>query len=65
MILADTNILLRSLHPQHPHHSVAENTLSTLRMRGETLCLAPQNLVEFRAVATRPSVENGWGWIPQ
>jgi predicted nucleic acid-binding protein len=61
VILADTNILLRSLHPEHPHHLVAENALSALRIRGESLCLAPQNLVEFWAVATRPRKENGMG----
>lgn len=61
MILTDTNILLRSLHPEHPHHDVAENALSTLRLSGETLCVAPQNLVEFWAVATRLRSENGFG----
>jgi predicted nucleic acid-binding protein len=61
MILADTNILLRSLHPEHPHHLVAENALTALRLRRETLCLASQNLVEFWAVATRPRAENGLG----
>ncbi len=61
MILADTNILLRSLHPEHPHHEIAEKALSTLRLSGETLCIGPQNLVEFWAVATRPWSENGLG----
>jgi predicted nucleic acid-binding protein len=61
MILADTNILLRSLHPEHPHHLATENALTALRLRRETLCLAPQNLVEFWAVATRPRGENGLG----
>lgn len=61
MILADTNILLRSLHLQHPHHDVAKNALKLLRLRNETLCVAPQNLVEFWAVATRPLNENGLG----
>ena len=51
--LADTNILLRSLHPEHPHYSIAENALSALRLRNETLCVAAQNLIEFWAVATR------------
>lgn len=32
-----------------------------LRLRNEMLCVAPQNLVEFRAVATRPLNENGLG----
>ncbi|MBV9296129.1 MAG: type II toxin-antitoxin system VapC family toxin [Acidobacteriaceae bacterium] len=58
MILADTNILLRSVHP---HYSLAKNVLMELRIRSESLCLAPQNLVEFWAVATRPRNENGFG----
>ncbi len=61
MILADTNILLRSLHPEHPRYEVAKEALKTLRLGGETLCIAPQNLVEFWAVATRPLNENGLG----
>jgi predicted nucleic acid-binding protein len=45
--LTDTNILLRSLYPEHPHYSLAEKALVKLRLRQETLCLAPQNLIEF------------------
>jgi predicted nucleic acid-binding protein len=41
--------------------AAAENAVSTLRLRNETLCIAPQNLVEFWAVATRPRDENGLG----
>ena len=59
MILADTNILLRSVHPQHPHNALAKNALNALRHRNEALCIAPQNLVEFWTVATRPRSENG------
>jgi predicted nucleic acid-binding protein len=59
--LADTNILLRSLYPEHPHYSIAENALSALRLRNETLCIAAQNLIEFWAVATRSRDENGLG----
>jgi predicted nucleic acid-binding protein len=39
--LIDTNILLRSLHPEHPHHRIAEHAVETLRRR-DMLCLAPQ-----------------------
>src|SRR5260370_5380776 len=60
-ILADTNILLRSLYPEHPHYSIAESALSTLRLHNETLCIAAQNLIEFWAVATRSRDENGLG----
>ena len=61
MILADTNILLRSIHPQHPHYASAKSALAQLRLRNEALCVAPQNLVEFWAVATRLPAENGLG----
>src|ERR1700726_931029 len=59
--LADTNILLRSLHPEHPHYSIAENAPTALRLRNETLYIAAQNLIEFWAVATRSRDENGLG----
>src|SRR2546423_3504271 len=60
-ILADTNILLRSLYPDHSHYSAAQNALATLRSRGEVLCIAPQNLIKFWAVATRSRADNGLG----
>ncbi len=59
MILAGTNILLRSIHLEHPHHILAESALTALRLRNEALCIAPQNLVEFWAVATRSRTDNG------
>lgn len=58
-VLLDTNILTRSAQPAHPMHASALNAVSTLRMRGEDLCIVPQNLVEFWAVATRPLSANG------
>jgi predicted nucleic acid-binding protein len=61
VILADTNILLRSIHPQHPHFASAKNALSLLRRGNEAVCVAPQNLVESWAVATRPRSNNGLG----
>lgn len=61
MIFADTNVLLRSVHTSAPHYPIVENALARLRSRPETLCIAPQNLVEFWSVATRPSGENGLG----
>ena len=63
-VLTDTNILLRSLYPEHPHYGAAENALASLRFRNETLCVAPQNLIEFWAVATRPRDANGLGMTP-
>jgi predicted nucleic acid-binding protein len=60
-ILIDTNILLRLLQPHHPHSAVAERAVRTLRTRNESLNVTPQNLMEFWAVATRPTSANGLG----
>jgi predicted nucleic acid-binding protein len=60
-ILIDSNVLLRSLHPGHAHYALAENAISKLRLGNETLCIAPQNLVEFWAVSTRPRNDSGLG----
>lgn len=58
-LLLDTNILTRSAQPGHPMHTIAINAISSLRIRGEDLCIVPQNLIEFWAVATRPLTANG------
>jgi predicted nucleic acid-binding protein len=57
----DTNIILRSVQPEHAMHAEALDSQVELRRRGEQLCLTAQNLVEFRAVATRPAEVNGLG----
>lgn len=62
MILVDTNILVHAANPLDPLHAMSKNALAKLRRQGEVLCIAPQNLVEFWAVATRPvSQRNGLG----
>ncbi len=60
-ILIDTNILLRSLQPHHPHCAIAERAVRALRAGNETLSVTTQNLTEFWAVVTRPMGENGLG----
>jgi predicted nucleic acid-binding protein len=62
--LADTNILLRSASPAHPMHADAVRSVGTLLSRGERVCVFPQNLIEFWAVATRPAGVNGLGFSP-
>jgi predicted nucleic acid-binding protein len=57
----DSNIPLRSLHREHPHYALAHNAIAALRLHRETLCIAPQNLIEFWAVATRSRDDNGLG----
>jgi predicted nucleic acid-binding protein len=37
----------------------AVNAVSKLKVRGNDLCISPQNLIEFWAVATRPESRNG------
>lgn len=61
-ILVDTNILLRSIQPHHPHYALVEKAFALLRGGKETLFVTIQNLVEFWAVATHPrGSENGLG----
>lgn len=64
--LADTNILLRSAQPDHPQYEAAVHAVETLFDRGDTVCIVPQNLVEFWSVATRPAkARGGLGWTPE
>jgi predicted nucleic acid-binding protein len=62
--LIDTNVLLRLLQPRHPQYSTAAAAVAELRKQRADLCVAPQNLVEFWVVATRPAVNNGLGMSP-
>jgi predicted nucleic acid-binding protein len=61
VILVDTDVLVNSVNALDPRYPVATNAVFKLRQI-ETLCVAPQNLVEFWAVATRPVTHrNGLG----
>ncbi len=62
--LLDTNILLRLANPEDDHHPVCDQVLQQLKSQGHQLCIAPQVLVEFWVVCTRPSDQNGYGWNP-
>jgi predicted nucleic acid-binding protein len=61
VILLDTNILLRHARTADPAFATANAALTTLHAQGEALCVVPQNLYEFWAVATRPTAANGLG----
>src|SRR5437016_13982214 len=63
-VLLDTNILTRAIQPAHPHHAPAVNSLDRLKVRGDRLCVVPQNMYEFWVVCTRPVGENGLGLSP-
>jgi len=47
--------------PRSCHVTSATDAVDKLRRRGDQPCLVPQNLIEFRAVATRPASVNGLG----
>lgn len=59
--LVDTNILLRSCQLLHPMYPVAVGAVSNLLKQGNKLYIAPQNIVEFWNVSTRPLDKNGLG----
>ena len=59
--LADTNLLLRSVDPNHPMNADAVNATNRLRQRGEQIHIVLQNLIEFWNVYTRPLGRNGLG----
>ncbi|MGA2169309.1 MAG: type II toxin-antitoxin system VapC family toxin [Terracidiphilus sp.] len=61
-VLLDTNILLRLAQPHHPSAPVAARALRALRANSEMLHITQQNIVEFWAVATRPTAANGLGF---
>jgi predicted nucleic acid-binding protein len=61
VIFVDTNILLRSVDTSTEHYPIVEKALAKRRGRQETLCIAPQNVVGFWSVATRPQDKNGLG----
>jgi predicted nucleic acid-binding protein len=61
VIFVDTNILLRAVDTSAEHYPIVEKALARLRGYHETLCIAPQNVVEFWSVATRPQDKNGLG----
>ncbi len=62
--LIDTNILLRFVEPNDPEYGLVRKAVRALTEKGETLCYATQNLVEFWNVCTRPQLKNGFGLTP-
>lgn len=60
--LTDTNILLRLVEPNSPHHAEAKNAVDKLLKRGDTFFITLQNVSEFWNVCTRPLDKNGFGF---
>lgn len=64
--LLDTNVLLRWSQLSSPQRPAARNAIHTLHRRGETLCITPQNVIEFWSVSTRPATaRGGFGLSPE
>jgi predicted nucleic acid-binding protein len=64
-VLVDTNILLRSVQPNHPLSSQATHAVSKLIRRNDAVFFCSQNIAEFWNVATRPADRNGLGWATE
>jgi predicted nucleic acid-binding protein len=60
-VLVDTNILLRSVQPNHPLCSQATRAVSKLIRQKDAVFFCSQNIAEFWNVATRPAGLNGLG----
>lgn len=59
--LIDTSVLGRLANTIDPFYPTATRAVVELHRRGETLNIAPQCLIEFRNIATRPAALNGLG----
>jgi len=57
--LLDTNVLLRATNKASSQHAATVQSMAALAAQGHDLVVAPQVLVEFWAVATRPLEANG------
>ena len=62
--LVDTSILMRIDDPDSPIRQDVLDAVRQLMEAGNLLYLAPQSLVEFWVVATRPRANNGLGLTP-
>jgi predicted nucleic acid-binding protein len=64
-VLVDTNILLRSVQPNHPLCTQATHAVSKLIRQQDAIFFCAQNIAEFWNVATRPADRNGLGLSPE
>ncbi len=62
--LIDTSILARLANVADSLYATADRAVTQLHQKGEVLHLAPQNLIEFRNMATRSRSINGLGLTP-
>jgi predicted nucleic acid-binding protein len=59
--LLDSNAFLRLAKRGDPEHALIKTAIERLIEEGADLCYAPQNVVEFWNVFTRPKEKNGFG----
>ncbi|HKV63169.1 MAG TPA: type II toxin-antitoxin system VapC family toxin [Candidatus Acidoferrum sp.] len=64
-VLVDTNILLRSVQPNHPLCSQATHAVSKLIRQKDAVFFCAQNIAEFWNAATRPADRNGLRLSPE
>ena len=62
--LLDTGVLLRLVNAQDGQHPLVNQAVRALVAKQESLHITTQNVAEFWNVATRPVVNNGFGWSP-
>ena len=60
--LLDTNVLGRLANTSDAAHAEATAAVLKLHRQGEVVHVTPQNLIEFRNMATRPVAVNGLGF---
>jgi predicted nucleic acid-binding protein len=60
-VLVDTNILIRLLHRPDPEHQLVRQAVRAIRLGGNQVFYAAQNIVEFWRARTRPVSANGFG----
>jgi predicted nucleic acid-binding protein len=63
--LLDTNILLRISDGNSVNHVLAIEATNQLLAQDDAVHITGQNLIEFWAVATRPTDVNGLGFTPE
>ena len=59
--LIDTSVLGRLANSADVSYPIAIRAVVELHRRGEVLHVTPQNMIEFRNAATRPTAVNGLG----
>ena len=59
--LIDTSVLIGTVQTGSARHFHAMTAVATLFGGEDALCIVPQNIIEFWAVATRPRDANGLG----